>query len=180
MQVRSLTLDSLSEPEALLLLALGNDKANRIWEATLEQQAGKEKLNEGADRETRVKWIKSKYLTKDFMAVNGQSTDREVRNRELYEAAREGKLLEAATALAQGADVEWKNEKDGGKTALHVCAISQRPSDGEWLAIECAELLIQNGADMKVLDHSSHNVLDCAVVGNADREMVEYLSTKFE
>jgi ankyrin repeat protein len=159
---------------------LGNDKANSIWEETLNQQQDKEKLKEHADRETRVKWIKSKYLTKDFMKFHDKSQNSEAKNRELYEAAKEGKLLAAATALAQGADVEWKNAEDGGKTPLHACAVSQRPSDGEWLAIECAELLIQNGADMKVLDHSSHNVLDCAVIGNADREMVEYLSTKFE
>ncbi|CAB9522769.1 with coiled-coil, ANK repeat and PH domain-containing protein [Seminavis robusta] len=179
-KVRSLTLDALSDSEAKLLLALGNEKVNAVWEETLAQQPDRPKLDESADRDTRMKWIKSKYLTKDFMATNGDK-DAETINRELYEAAKEGRVLASVTALAHGADIEWKNDKDGGKTSLHVCAVQPRPSgEVNWYAIECAELLIQNGADMKVLDHSSHNVLDCAVIGNADREMVEYLAKKFE
>ena len=89
--------------------------------------------------------------------------------------------MDVAIALARGANVDWRNDHDGGRTPLHALAICPRPEgDEEWLGIECAELLLQNGANMKVLDHSSHNVLDCAVLGSADRRMLEYLSQKFE
>ena len=176
--MRSLTLDALSVTEARLFLALGNENANAIWEELLPSE---DKLDELADRDTRMKWIKSKYLTKDFLALTGTEKDPGRKNRELYEASKNAQLLAVATALAHGADVEWKNEEDGGKTPLHACAVSPRSSDeSEWLAIECAELLLQNGATMSILDQSSHNVLDCAVIGNGDREMIEYLSSKLE
>ena len=37
---------------------------------------------------------------------------------------------------------------------------------------------VQNGAKLDVRDQSTHGVLDSALVGNADREMIEYLSMK--
>lgn len=160
-----------------MLLALGNENANRIWEQ--QTLPNLEKPNEFVDRDNREKWIKLKYLGKVFIIDN--VVEEEKLNRELYEAAKSANLMGVAAALARGANVEWKNENDGGKSSLHACAIAPRPDgNGEWLGLECAELLLQNGANMKVLDHSDHNVLDCAVLGNADREMVEYLSTKFE
>ena len=123
----------------------------------------------------------SKYLKKDFLATSESMGDETKVNMELYEAAKTGNLMEVATALARGANIDWRNDEDGGKTPMHACAICPR-IDGQqkWMGIECAELLLQNGANMKLLDHSSHNVLDCAVLGSADRDMVEYLSMKFE
>ncbi len=43
-------------------------------------------------------------------------------------------------------------------------------------AIEKAELLIQNGAKMEAFDTDSHNVLDSALIGNAEVKMVEFLT----
>jgi len=116
---------------------------------------------------------------KDFLASAENMSSQQEANWQLYEAAKCGNLMGIARALAHGADVEWKNDQDGGKTPLHACAVCPR-GEGEWMAIECAELLIQNGAEMKVMDQSSHNVLDCAVLGSADRDMIEYLLSKFE
>jgi Putative GTPase activating protein for Arf len=176
--VRSLTLDTLSDSEARLFLALGNETANKIWEEMLPSG---EKLEESADREKRMKWIKMKYLAGAYLARSETDGNTVAKNLELYEASKRAELMAVATALAHGADVEWKNEEDGGNTALHACATAQRPSDDvEWYGIECAELLFQNGASMSVLNHMSHNVLDCAVIGNRDREMIEYLAQKFE
>ena len=170
-------MDTLSDSEARLLLSLGNDNVNKIWEELLPNEA---KLDESADREKRMRWIKLKYLARKYLSIT-EADDEETKNRELYEASRNAQPMAVATALAQGADVEWKNDEEGGNTALHACAVSRRPADGsDWLGIECAELLFQNGASMTVLNHSAHNVLDCAVIGNGDREMIEYLSSKFE
>ncbi len=81
--------------------------------------------------------------------------------------------------MAHGGSVEWTNPDDGGKTALHICALGSKPTDGTvWQAIECAELLIQNGAKLNAFDASSHGILDCALLGAADVEMVEYLTAK--
>jgi hypothetical protein len=63
--------------------------------------------------------------------------------------------------------------------AHHACALlKSSDKEEEWKGIECAEMLLQNGAKMHIRDGSSHAVLDTAVIGNADREMIEYLSMK--
>lgn len=183
-QVRSLKLDALSESEARVLLEIGNDKANAIWEEGISEQKGWEKPNAGSGRKAKEEWIKSKYLWRGFLKFSDDEgstpTEREERSsREMYKAAKNGDVLGIAKALAHGAVATWQNPDDNSKTALHVCA-QLKPSDNvdEWKAIECAELLIQNGAKVDTRDQSSHGVLDSALVGNADVAMIEYLSIK--
>jgi ankyrin repeat protein len=81
-------------------------------------------------------------------------------------------------ALVHGGAVDWSNPDEGGKTPLHVCALSKRRDGETWQAIETAEFLLQNGAKLDTLDASSHGVLDCALLGNAEVEMVEFLSSR--
>ena len=99
-------------------------------------------------------------------------------SRAMYEAAKTGNVLGVARALAHGADVTWKNSDEDNKTALHACTqISSEEKEGS-KAIECAELLIQNGAKMDARDNSEQGVLDSAVLANVDRSMIEYLTSK--
>jgi len=182
-KVRSLMLDSLTESEARLLLALGNDRVNPIWEEGLELQNGWKKPTVSADRKAREDWIKSKYMWKgflDFHDVDGMSDDqREAKySRDLYEAAKEGNLCRAMNALAHGANLDWTCPEESGKTALHVCALVKHEAGEEWLAIETAEYLLQNGGKIGILDDASHGVLDCALLGGAELEMVEYLNSR--
>jgi Putative GTPase activating protein for Arf/PH domain len=183
-KVRSLMLDSLSVGEGKLLLSLGNNKVNPIWESGLAAQKGWKKPDRNADRKSREDWIRSKYMWKGFLVFTelDGSSERE-RNgkfsRDLCDAAARGDVVAAANALAHGGSVEWTDQTRGGKTPLHLCALCKRAEIGEpWTAIECAELLLQNGAKMDVMDASSHGVLDSALLGNAEVEMVEYLTSK--
>lgn len=165
-----------------MLLALGNDNMNPIWEEGLADQKGWSKPSPDDSRKAKEDWIKSKYLWKGFLVFKPEDgkdvAERETKyNQDLYEAARFGNLLKVAEALARGADVDWRNEKEGGKTALHICATG-KPLDETWSGIECAELLIQNGAKIDTLDRETQTALDCAVCGNGEREMVEYLSER--
>lgn len=184
--MRSLRLDGLSEYEYKLLMDLGNDKANEIWEAGLHHQKGWSKPKGGAPRKAKEEWIKSKYVWKGFLeycAEDGRDQeDREVKfSRDLYEAAGEGDLFGVQEALAKGGSIDWRNEEEGGKTALHVCVVGQPADENDlesWKGIQCAELLVQNGAKLDVEDFDHHKALDCAVVGNSRREMIEYLSAR--
>jgi hypothetical protein len=183
LQVRSLKLDSLSETEGGLLLELGNEKANAIWEAGSGQQEGWEKPKGGDGRQAKEEWIKSKYLWRGFLEFSESDgkthVERETKfTKDLYDAASRGDVLGVASALAHSGMPTWQNPDDGGKTALHICALHKKSEGEEWKAIECAELLIQNGAKVDTRDNASHGVLDSAVVGNAEREMIEYLSMK--
>jgi len=185
-KVRSLRLDLCSENEYNLLMALGNERANRVWEAGLHHQKGWTKPPGGAPRKTKEEWIKSKYQWKGFLEYHAEDgreqEDREVKfSNDLYEGARCGDLAMIQEALAKGGSVNWKNEEEGGKTALHICVVGQPLDENDmesWKGIECAELLIQNGSKLDAQDFDHHKVLDCAVVGNGRREMIEYLSAR--
>ncbi|KAL7544128.1 hypothetical protein ACHAXR_013522 [Thalassiosira sp. AJA248-18] len=185
-KVRSLRLDEMREHEYNLLLELGNDKVNCIWEAGLHHQKGWTKPKGNAPRKAKEEWIKSKYVWKGFLEYRAEDgreqEDREAKfNRDLFEGARRGDLLAIQEALAKGGNVEWKNEREGGKTALHICVVGQPLDENDlesWKGIQCAELLIQNGSKVDVEDFDHHKALDCAVVGNGRREMIEYLSTR--
>ena len=90
-------------------------------------------------------------------------------------------MLAIQEALAKGGNVEWRNNEEGGKTALHICVVGQPEDENDmasWKAIQCAELLIQNGAKLTSVDFDQHKALDCAVVGNSRREMIEYLTAR--
>lgn len=184
-KVRSLRLDSLNVYEGRLLLALGNETVNPIWEGGLKEQKGWQKPTDSADRKAREDWIKSKYMWKGFLKfedTDGETEDERIEkySGDLYEAAKICNIGGVASALAHGGSAEWTNQDEGGKTALHICALAQRREgdDSAWQAIECAELLIQNGAKLDTFDASSHGVLDSALLGNAEVEMVEYLTAK--
>ena len=184
--MRSLRLDGLSEYEYNLLMELGNENANRIWEAGLHHQKGWTKPKGGASRKVKEEWIKSKYVWKGFLEYSSEDglkqEDREAKfSVDLYEAARRCDLLAIQEALAKGGNVEWRNNDEGGKTALHICVVNQPNDDNNmssWKGIQCAELLIQNGAKLAAVDFDQHKALDCAVLGNGRREMIEYLTAR--
>ena len=96
----------------------------------------------------------------------------------MYAAAKNGDVLGIARALAHGAVVTWKNVDEDNKTALHVCTQLSASGEEGSKAIECAELLIQNGAKMDACDNVSQGILDAAMLANVDRSMIEYLSSK--
>jgi hypothetical protein len=184
-KVRSLKLDALNESEAKVILEIGNGKANGIWEEGISEQKGWEKPRADSSRKAKEEWIKSKYLWRGFLKFQDDEgttpADREERSsKEMYKAAQNGDIMGIARALAHGAVATWQNKDDDNKTALHVCALSKPKEDkkDEWKAIECAELLIQNGAKLDSRDASSQGVLDSALTGNAEVAMIEYLSTK--
>ena len=116
----------------------------------------------------------------DYLWTKLPETERKDRlGLQLYEAAKNSDLDGLSRALARGATADWKNAKEGGKTALHVCVLGKRPpGNGKWNAIECVELLLGKGGHLEALDNDGHNVMDCAVVGSAEREMIEFLATK--
>uniref|UniRef100_A0A7R9ZR70 Uncharacterized protein n=1 Tax=Craspedostauros australis TaxID=1486917 RepID=A0A7R9ZR70_9STRA len=163
---------------------MGNEQVNAIWEAGTGLQRGWKKPEPGAGRKAKEEWIKSKYLWRGFIeyAENDGKTheEREEKySRDLFTAASNCDVIGIATALAHGAVITWKNPEEKGRTALHACVLKKRgEGDGSWCAAECAELLLQNGAKLDAQDDEMHAVLDCAVIGGAEREIIEYLTLK--
>ena len=118
-------LDSLGESEAKLILAIGNENANKIWEGG--SQKGWKKPHQHAGRKAKEEWIKSKYLWRGFIDFSQDDAKTHIEREEksckaMYEAAKSGDVLGLAEALARGANTGWQNTEDENRTALHVCA----------------------------------------------------------
>jgi hypothetical protein len=75
--------------------------------------------------------------------------------------------------------VNYINIQDQENTPLQACVLSKSEDHEDWMGIETAELLILNGAK---LDNSTtgnkQNVLDTALLGNADQQMMQYLTAR--
>mmetsp|Transcript_21914 Transcript_21914/g.26775 ORF Transcript_21914/g.26775 Transcript_21914/m.26775 type:complete len:1208 (-) Transcript_21914:30-3653(-) len=194
-KVRSMRMDNVSGAEASLILALGNERVNSIWEAGVGSQKGWNKPTASANRKMKEDWIKSKYAWRGFLEYKKEDgrewEDRETKfSVDLYEAAKIAHLLGVVEALAKGGSVDWNNDKEDGKTCLHICVVGCRSPTTEdkspteedeaegSMRLECAELLIQNGAKLDARDAHHQGVLDCALSGSATIQMIEYLSQR--
>jgi len=182
-KVRSLRLDQLSKAEYSLIKSLGNDFVNSVWESGVDNQKGWKKPDPNDSRKMKEEWIRSKYMWKGFIEFkDSDGSNQEERDRSftqaLYDAASRCDVHAAAAALAKGADVNWTNNDQEGKTPLHACVISKRNGEEDWMGIETAELLIQNGARIDASCANDQSVLDMALLGSAEHEMVEYIMTR--
>ena len=74
--------------------------------------------------------------------------------------------------------MNWTNQDQFGKTPLHACVLSKRDGKKDWKGVETAELLIQNGARIDASCANDQSVLDMALLGSAERDMVEYIMTR--
>lgn len=184
-KVRSLKLDKLSSAEYLMLLSIGNDFANSIWEGGISNQKGWSKPTPSDSRKSKEEWIKSKYLWRGFIdhkESDGKDQNERLSkfNRDLYDASKTCNIKSVAEALAKGADVNWVNEQDGDKTALFVCVTSkgQSTSSQKRQYIETAELLLQNGSKTDIsINGERKSLLDFALE-NAPEEIMKYLMSK--
>ncbi|XP_036413764.1 BAR_ACAPs and ArfGap_ACAP domain-containing protein [Colossoma macropomum] len=155
-KVRSLTLDSWDPEQLKLLCVLGNDVINGIYECSPSD--GLEKPDPQSARQVKEVWIRRKYVERSFVKKDCESADAETvklrAGQKLYQAALDGELVSMATALAQGADVNWSNPDKAGRTALIGAAIG-----GSLLA---CEFLLQNGANVNYRDQHGQAALHAA------------------
>nr|XP_021336993.1 uncharacterized protein LOC100004931 isoform X2 [Danio rerio] len=155
-KVRSLTLDSWEPEQLKLLCVLGNEVINGIYER--EAADGLQKPSAGSPRQDKEQWIRSKYVEKRFVArhLDGPDADAlKLRARKrLYSASVSGDLVAMAESLAEGAEINWNNNEQEGRTALIGSAIG-----GSLLA---CEFLLQNGANVNHRDQRGQGALHAA------------------
>ncbi|XP_018587644.1 arf-GAP with coiled-coil, ANK repeat and PH domain-containing protein 2 isoform X2 [Scleropages formosus] len=163
-KVRSLTLDSWDPEQLKLLCVLGNDVINTIYEAQVSEK-GRLKPSPDSQRQEKQTWIREKYVEKKFVKEaittclgdgdsQGAQEERERVGRRLYQAAQQGDLVSMATALAQGAEVNWSNAEDEGRTPLIAATCG-----GSLLA---CHFLLQNGANVNQRDQRGQGALHAA------------------
>ncbi|XP_021336993.2 BAR_ACAPs and ArfGap_ACAP domain-containing protein isoform X2 [Danio rerio] len=155
-KVRSLTLDSWEPEQLKLLCVLGNEVINGIYER--EAADVLQKPSAGSPRQDKEQWIRSKYVEKRFVARHPDGPDADalkLRARQrLYSASVSGDLVAMAEALAEGAEINWNNNEQEGRTALIGSAIG-----GSLLA---CEFLLQNGANVNHRDQRGQGALHAA------------------
>ncbi|KAJ2962190.1 hypothetical protein NQZ79_g2680 [Umbelopsis isabellina] len=114
-KVRSLTLDRTTyTPDILeLLRAISNERANRVWEATLMDANKLPKPSSGDSRETKQKFITAKYVDKAFIDKNIQT--RSDATDMLFTAVDDDNIELAIQAIVLGANINAKRR--GGPTS---------------------------------------------------------------
>ncbi|XP_051962735.1 BAR_ACAPs and ArfGap_ACAP domain-containing protein isoform X1 [Xyrauchen texanus] len=155
-KVRSLTLDSWEPEQLKLLCVLGNEVINGIYECNSVDRL--QKPSADSPRQDKERWIRWKYVDKRFIKHHTDCPDAETAKRRagqrLYQASLSGDLVAMATALAEGAEVNWSNSDQEGRTALIGSAIG-----GSLLA---CEFLLQNGANVNHRDQHGQGALHAA------------------
>lgn len=66
-KVRSLNLDELDTETLQLLLSMGNDLVNEIFESQADEQMQIQRATPGCDNAVREAWIRAKYEDKKFV-----------------------------------------------------------------------------------------------------------------
>ncbi|CAN0048034.1 unnamed protein product, partial [Ectocarpus fasciculatus] len=167
-KVRSLTLDRWTTPLVELLLEAGNHNANEVWEAHRDGNpafsAMKAKVHPEADRASREAFIRAKYEQRRFLDPPHDTSPEAAlsASRLLFDACKEGKMVEAMWCLAHGADVNWTNTTAGGYTAAHEAARGSR--------VALLELLANNGCHLTATSENKETPLDLAGQAGSDIE----------
>ena len=166
-KVRSLTLDSLDPFTFRFMKAVGNTRANRVWEAHLGTAR---KVTPGDTRADKNRYIADKYAHARFTPANGhtaqQCTDL------LFAAAQHGALDDALLALAQHAAYQ-QTEATHARTALHVAA-AQGALMVVMAVVQHAFCHGTGDAALAATDADGHTARDLAeAAGHTD--VVEYL-----
>ncbi|KAK9469978.1 uncharacterized protein V1510DRAFT_446660 [Dipodascopsis tothii] len=141
-KVRSLKLDTVSFTPDLVdaLVAVGNTRANAVWEETLDPAAGVKPAGASA-RTAKLEYITAKYVDREFMKLLPQP------NSSLRAAVKRQDMVTALRALASQANPNAAAAPGRAQTyALVLTALIY--ADRESRTFPMAELLLQYGAKL--------------------------------
>jgi hypothetical protein len=150
-KVRSTTLDKWTKNNIRLLIAIGNERANMLWEGMSNpNDPNISKPNSSTDRESRSKYIVEKYSKKLFLPPH---LNEEVSVNSLLESASNGDALGINKAIIAGIDINIQNETDL-RTPLHLAVIGKHQL--------CVELICQWNAFTDIHDSLGLTPFDLA------------------
>ncbi|XP_028989678.1 arf-GAP with GTPase, ANK repeat and PH domain-containing protein 1 isoform X2 [Betta splendens] len=163
-RVRSLDLDEWPLELIKVMLAIGNELANSVWEANPQ---GHLKPGPDATREERERWIRAKYEQRLFLA-SLPCTELSL-GQQLLRATAEEDLRAVILFLAHGAR-QQVNETCGqgdGRNALHLASCKGN--------VVVTQLLIWYGVDLMVRDVHGNSAMAYARQANS-QECVDMLA----
>ncbi|KAJ1984990.1 hypothetical protein H4R34_000334 [Dimargaris verticillata] len=168
-KIRSLTLDNWEPEQAQVMVQLGNTAVNQVYEQACPSDVPRPTPE--ADRASKQEWIMAKYIERLF-APHAETTDpyeMATLNERMWLAAQQGDLPAVLQCLATGADVNWQNEVENHKTALHQAALQSN--------CIMVEFLLHWFADINAVDGDGRTSLHYAAAVN-DAAFVWYLLKK--
>ncbi|KAF5281108.1 hypothetical protein FQR65_LT02974 [Abscondita terminalis] len=169
-RIQSLTLDNLGTSQLLLARFMTNQSFNDIMEANLKFG---NKPTPSSSMEERFSFIRAKYVEKRYaMKTCGSERDKlcdledaEIGGTALHHAVikENGKLLPAVDFLVQNMPTQGLDKVTappsmpdgvGCNSALHLCAMYDKP--------ECMKLLLRSGADITLRNSQDKTPFDIA------------------
>ena len=203
-KVRSLRLDSLDDRESTVLLSLGNQRVNSVFEADIPEDETKPRPDD--DYATKAAFIRAKYQWKRFVAGNniargseGAIVTPKHSFRSLWTAIQVESLKDVLQALAQGADANTNKvaprpdvfsssssseEEEGGASKEEKDRALLSSSSSYFLTplhvavlkrnLSIVHMLVENGATVFTKDSDGRYPLDMARLLGFD-EIVAYL-----
>ncbi|XP_060226954.1 arf-GAP with GTPase, ANK repeat and PH domain-containing protein 2 isoform X2 [Meriones unguiculatus] len=147
-RVRSLDLDDWPRELTLVLTAIGNDTANRVWESDTR---GRAKPTRDSSREERESWIRAKYEQLLFLAPLG--TTEEPLGRQLWAAVQAQDVAAVLLLLAHArhGPLDTSVEDPQLRSPLHLAA--------ELSHVVITQLLLWYGADVAARDAQGRTAL---------------------
>ncbi|XP_027248055.1 arf-GAP with GTPase, ANK repeat and PH domain-containing protein 2 isoform X1 [Cricetulus griseus] len=147
-RVRSLDLDDWPRELTLVLTAIGNDTANRVWESDTR---GRAKPTRDSSREERESWIRAKYEQLLFLAPLG--TTEEPLGRQLWAAVQAQDVATVLLLLAHArhGPLDTSVEDPQLRSPLHLAA--------ELAHVVITQLLLWYGADVAARDAQGRTAL---------------------
>jgi Arf-GAP/coiled-coil/ANK repeat/PH domain-containing protein len=171
-KVRSLAMDEWPASRLELMKQVGNTLFNRVYEGVLSEENRALRPVPSSDRATRDAYIRAKYVDKKYFKSDATPA-------EMIElCAGEATVSSVEKVLALSAGQAGGNTSNGvkpldtareadGRTALHMAA-----GAGNMYA---AELLLENGASIKIADAEGNTPLHMAAAHPSCKDMVELL-----
>ncbi|XP_028969101.1 centaurin-gamma-1A [Galendromus occidentalis] len=114
-RVRSLNLDDWSAEQLSVMAAIGNTMANTIWESNTKEEG---KPTPNSSREEKERWIRAKYLDKEFLKNLPRSVPQRTPLTYLVDGIESGDVARVLLALAHGANVDVSVVE--GRTPVHL------------------------------------------------------------
>ncbi|XP_060848882.1 centaurin-gamma-1A isoform X1 [Rhopalosiphum padi] len=147
-KVRSLDLDGWPPSHLKVMMAMGNDLANSVWESNVRPD--RTKPNPGSSREEKELWIRSKYETKEFLPAIGHTPNL---SQQLIDAVYrcDMKALTLILAHASADQVNCVVSHRDLRTPLHLACSA--------INLPIAQLLLWYKANAKAVDHEGRTCL---------------------
>ncbi|KAK4291220.1 hypothetical protein Pmani_035936 [Petrolisthes manimaculis] len=161
-KVRSLDLDDWPPGPISVMMSLGNEVGNSIWEANL---CGQVKPSHNSSREDKESWIRRKYEAKDFLAVPPSGVSQ---HEQVVDCVCRGDVKRLSALLPHSREVvnnPLAPHRDL-RTPLHLAAA--------FPSLPCVQLLLWYNANVKICDAEGRSSLYYARA-SGDKEVVDLL-----